>query len=103
MDFSIVVDFDGKLLRSIKKEDEAVSLSDKDREEYEQRLQRYPPDLRESFFIPAVFPPFKDIVALGDKWLFIQTYDEPNEGSSMYDIFDTNREFVGRTELEIIK
>jgi len=95
-----VFDFDGKLLRSIKKESEAVSLSDKDREEYEQRLQKYPPEIRESFFIPDVFPPFKDIVALGDKWLCIQTYDEPNEGSSMYDIFDTNGEFIGQTELE---
>ncbi|UCC40898.1 MAG: hypothetical protein JSV96_05545 [Candidatus Aminicenantes bacterium] len=37
---------------------------------------------------------------MGDKWLFIQTYDEPNEGSSMYDIFDTNGEFIGRIELE---
>jgi hypothetical protein len=69
-------------------------------EEYEKRLQRYPPEIRESFFIPDAFPPFKDIVALGDKWLFIQTYVEPNEGSSMYDIFDTNGEFIGKTDLE---
>ena len=95
-----VFDFDGKLLRSIKKEYEAVSLSDKDRERYEQNLQRYPPEIRESFFIPDAFPPFRDIVALGDKWLLIQTYDKPNEGSSIYDIFDTNGEFIGRTELE---
>ena len=95
-----VFDFDGTLLRSIKKEHEAVSLSDKDREEYEQRLQKYPPEIRESFFIPDAFPPFRDIVALADKWLFIQTYDEQNEGSYMYDIFDTNGEFIGRTELE---
>jgi len=95
-----VFDFDGKLLRSIKKEYEAVSLSDKDRERYEQNLQRYPPELRESFFIPDVFPPFRAIVALGDKWLLIQTYDEPNEGRSMYDIFDANGEFIGQTELE---
>jgi hypothetical protein len=96
----LVFDFDGKLLRSIKKEYETVSLSDKDREEYEQNLQRYPPDIRESFFIPDAFPPFRNIVALGDKWLLIQTYEEPNEGSSLYDIFDANGEFIGRTELE---
>lgn len=95
-----VFDFSGKLLRSIRREYEAVSLSDKDREEYEQRLQKFPPEIKESFFIPDVFPPFKDIVAMGDKWLFIQTYDEPSEGSSVYDIFDTKGEFTGRTELE---
>jgi len=93
-------DFDGNLIRRIRKEDASVSLSAKDREEYEQRLQRYPPEIRESFFIPDVFPPFKDIVALGDKWLFVQTYEETSEGSSYYDIFNANGEFIGQTEFE---
>jgi hypothetical protein len=78
-----VSDFDGTLLRSFKKEYEAVLLSDKDRELYEQQLQRYPPEIRESFFIPDAFPPFKNIVALGDKWLFVQTHEKPGEGSSI--------------------
>jgi hypothetical protein len=95
-----VFDFDGQLLRSIKKEYEAVSLSDEDRERYEKNLQRYPPELRESFFIPDTFPPFRDIVALGDETLLIQTYERPNEESSVYDIFDTNGDFMGITELE---
>lgn len=95
-----VFDFDGILLRSIKKEYKAVSLSDEDRERFEKSLQRYPPDLRQSFFIPDVFPPFRNIAALDDKWLFVQTYEKPNEGSSMYDIFDTNGKFIGQSELE---
>jgi hypothetical protein len=95
-----VFDFDGTLLRSIEKENEAVLLSDKDRERYEKNLQRYPPEIRESFFIPDAFPPIKDIVALGDKWLFVQTYEKPDEESSMYDIFDTSGKFTGRTEFD---
>jgi hypothetical protein len=95
-----VFDFDGKLLRSIQKEYEAVPLSDEDRERYEQNLQRYPPNIKESFFIPDAFPPFRDIVALGDKWLLVQTYEEPIEGSSLYDIFDANGKFMGQTEME---
>jgi hypothetical protein len=95
-----VFDFDGQLLKSIKKDYEAVSLSDEDRGRYEKILQRYPPDIKESFFIPDAFPPIRNIVALGDKRLFIQTYERHNEGSSVYDIFDTNGEFIVRTELE---
>jgi hypothetical protein len=95
-----VFDFDGTLLRSIKKEYEAVPLSDEDREEYEKNLQRYPPEIKESFFIPETFPPFRDIVAWGDKWLLVQTYEESREGSSVYDIFDSKGDFIGRTELE---
>lgn len=95
-----VFDFEGTLLRSIEKEYEPVLLSDGDREKYETNLERYPPDIRESFFIPDAFPPFRDIAALGDKWLFVQTYEEPSETSSLYDIFDANGKFLNRTELE---
>jgi len=95
-----VFDFAGTSLRSIEKEYEPVVLTDEDRERYEKNLERYPPDLRESFFIPEAFPPFRDIAALGDRWLFVQTYEEPNDGSSLYDIFDANGIFIGRTEFE---
>jgi len=95
-----VFDFDGELLRTIRKGHEAVPLSDKDREEYEQRLKKYPPEIRGGFFIPDAFPPFRAIVSLDDKWLFIQTYEEDNEARSVYDIFNANGEFIGRTELE---
>jgi hypothetical protein len=93
-------DFDGNLLRSIKKEYEAVPLSDKDREEYEKNLERYPPEIRESFFIPDAFPPFRAIVALGDKRVLVQTYEESEKGSFLYDVFDTDGRFLGQTVLE---
>ena len=93
-------DFDGELLESINKEYEAISLSDKDKEEYEQRLQNYPPEIRGSFYIPDAFPPFREMAALDDKWLFVQTYKETNEGRFVYDVFIEEGEFVGRIELE---
>ena len=37
---------------------------------------------------------------MGDKWLFVQTYEEPSEKSSLYDIFDASGKFINRTELE---
>ncbi|MBN1272297.1 MAG: 6-bladed beta-propeller [Candidatus Aminicenantes bacterium] len=95
-----VFDFDGRLLRNIKKEYEAVLLSDKKRKEYLESLQKYPSKIKERFFIPDVFPPFKDIVSWDDEWLFIQTYDEPLEGSFRYDIFDTSGKLIGKTVLE---
>jgi hypothetical protein len=95
-----VFDYDGNLLRTINKKHKPISLSDKDKEEHEENLKRYPPEIRQSFFIPDTYPPFKAIAALGDQWLFIQTYEEPNEGNFIYDIFDANGEFTGRTEIE---
>jgi hypothetical protein len=32
--------------------------------------------------------------------LFVQTYEELNEGSSLYDVFNPEGEFIGRTEFE---
>ena len=95
-----VFDFEGQLLKNIEKASEAVLLSEQDRKRYEKNLERYPPDLRESFFIPDVFPPIRNIAALGDKWLFVQTYEETDEGSSVYDVFDADGKFAGRTDLE---
>jgi hypothetical protein len=95
-----VFDLDGELLRRIRKDHEAVRLSEDDREEYERRLRNYPPEIRENFFIPDTFPPFRDIVALGDDWLFIRTYDAPNEGGSVHDIFDSGGDYIGSTELD---
>jgi len=90
----------GDLIRSITRDHEPVLLSDEQREEYNQRMQRYPPEIKENFFIPEAFPPVKDIVALGDKWLFVQTYAAATAGYSVYDIFNKNGEFLSSTELE---
>ncbi|MFC2157663.1 6-bladed beta-propeller [Acidobacteriota bacterium] len=95
-----VFDFNGELVNTIRKEHVAVSLSEETRARYEESLERYPPELRERFFIPEVFPPFRNIAALDDKWLLVQTYEELNDGISLYDIFDSKGEFIGRTELE---
>lgn len=95
-----VFDFDGNLLRRIRKRHQAVPLSEENRMDYEQRLEGYPAEIRENFFIPDAFPPFRDIVARGDEWLFVRTYEEPREGSSIYDIFDDEGAFVDRAELE---
>jgi len=95
-----VFDFNGILLRQIKKDYKAVYLSDEDKEEYEQRLQKYPPEIKDSFFIPDSFPPVRAITAVDDKWLFIQTYEKSTAGNFIYDVFDAKGEYVGRTELE---
>ena len=93
-------DFDGNLLRKIRKENKAVLLSDKDREEYEQLLQNYPPNLRDKFFIPDSYPPYQRIIPFDEKCLFVQTHEEPSEGHFIYNIFNTEGVFTARVELE---
>jgi len=98
-----IFDFKGNQIRKIRKDYKAVLLSDEVKEAYKKRMQRYPPDIREHFFIPKAYPPFQNIIALGDNWLFVQTYEEPNEGNYIYDIFNSEGIFISRAELEGFK
>ena len=91
--------FEGDLVTTIKKEHKAMPLSAEDKKEYQQRLKRYPDQIRDSFFIPDTFPPFRDFAAVDDQWLLVQTYEESETGGSLYDIFDSSGAYKGRTEL----
>ena len=95
-----VFDFNGKQIRKIRKEYKAILLSEEAKEAYKKRIQRYPPALKENFFIPESYPPFQNIAALGDNWLFVQTYEESKEGNSIYDIYNSEGIFISRAELE---
>jgi hypothetical protein len=95
-----VFDFNGELIRRIRKEFKAVLLSEEDKEEYKTLIQKYPPDIKESFFIPDEYPPFRRIVPHEEEWLFVQTYEMRSEGCYVYDMFNSGGIFIGRTELE---
>ena len=56
--------------------------------------------VRKKFFIPDVYPPFKRIIPYEERWLFVQTYEKQNEGSYVYDMFNTEGVFIARTELD---
>jgi len=95
-----VFDFNGMLVRKIRKKFKAVLLSEEDKEEYKTLMQKYPPDIKESFFIPDEYPPFRRIVPHEEEWLFVQTYDKQSDGGYACDIFDSEGVFIGRIELE---
>ena len=95
-----VFDFNGELVRRIRKQYEAVLLTEEDKEGYRKRLQKYPPEIKDKFFIPDVYPPFRNIVALEDNRLFVQTYEESKEGTYIYDIYNPEGIYINRVEFE---
>jgi len=95
-----VFDFNGNLVRRIKKEFEAVLLTENDKERYKQRILKYPPDIKDKFFVLEAYPPFRNIVAFSDNRLFVQTYEVLNEGAAIFDIFNSEGVFINRAELE---
>ena len=95
-----VFDFSGKPVRKIRKEYEAVLLTEDGKEGYRQQIQNYPPEIKNRFFIPEIYPPFRNIVVLNDNRLFVQTYDEPKEGASIFDIYSPEGIYINSVEFE---
>lgn len=93
-----VFDLDGEILRNISKDHAPVFLSQEQKENYAKRVEKYPPEIKGNFFIPDSFPPFQDLVALEDKYLFVKTYAAAAEGFAAYDIFNATGDFLGQTE-----
>jgi hypothetical protein len=95
-----VFDFSGNLVRKIRKDHSAVLLTEEDKEMYRQRIQNYPPEIKDNFFVPDAYPPFRNIVALPDNRLFVQTYEKSKEGTNIYDVYSPKGIYINRIEFE---
>lgn len=92
-------DLDGNLLRKVKKEYNAVRVSDEYKNSYFSRFaEGYP--WRKRFYFKENWPPFQDMFTDDEGRIFVMTYEEDtNSGESQFDIFNTDRVFIGRVGL----
>ncbi len=98
-DYEILVyDFDGRLVRNIRKEYRPVHVSDEYKNEYLKRIKNI--EEKKKVFFPEGFPPFQYIFADEKDYLFVMTYEEgKNPNGFIYDIFDPSGRFIARTAL----
>jgi len=98
-----VCDSSGKLMRKIKKEYTQIPVS----EGYRKRiLNQFPEGMREQMskivYFPEFHPPIQNLVSGDDGFLFVSTFEEgENPGEFMFDIYNDNGVFIGRTSLNI--
>ena len=94
-----VYDFNGKLIRKIKKEYKQIPVS----EDYKKKLlKQFPDNLRNRIYFPEFHPPFQSLVAGDDGTLLVPTFEEGNiPGEFMFDIFNEDGVFIGRKSLNI--
>jgi len=97
-----VYDFDGDLLRKIRKEYRPISVTDEIKEAI------LGPDYRESgtsqdkYFLDPL-PPLNQFFADDEGRIFVMTYERgENSGEYIWDIFDPDGVFVGRKALNIL-
>ena len=98
-----VYDFDGKLLRKIKKEYKHVPVSQdyKDRFMKQFEAEIFDP-IRKKIYFPDSMPPLLSFFSDEEGRLFVMTYEEgENPGEYIYDIFNPGGVCVGRKSLKV--
>jgi len=94
-----VYDLDGNLMQKIRKEYEPVEVLEDYKKSYFERFpEGYP--LLDKLYFAKNWPAFRNIFADDEGRLFVLTHEEGiNPGEYMYDIFNSEGVFVGRTSL----
>ena len=94
-----VYDFNGKLIRKIRKEFRKIPVS----ENYKEKILKvFPENMRNRFYFPEFHPPFQSLAAGDDGTLLVSTFEEGNNaGELWFDIFNEEGVFIGRKSLNI--
>ncbi len=98
-----VYDFNGKLIRRIRKEYKQIPVS----ENYKKKiLKQFPEGMREQMskivYFPKFHPPSQNLVAGDDGLLLVATFEEgENPEEIMFDIFNEEGVFIARKSLNI--
>jgi hypothetical protein len=94
-----VYDFEGKLIRKIRKDYRKIPFSESDKEKI---LKPLPEAMRKIAYFPEFHPPFQSLVAGEDGTLLVQTFEPgQSQGEFMFDIFNEEGVFVGRKSLNV--
>jgi len=98
-----VCDSQGRLGRKIRKEHKRIPVS----KEYQEKiLKQFPEGMREQVRkmgeFPDYLPPIQNLVAADGGTLFVATFElGENPGEFLYDIFNPDGVFIGRTSLDV--
>jgi hypothetical protein len=100
----LVFDYEGNLVRKIRKESSPVEISDgykrKILEPYEKHPNVIVQDIAKRIYFPKYMPPYQSFFCDDEGRLFVMTFEESmNKGEYIYDIFDPEGHFIGRVGL----
>jgi hypothetical protein len=97
----LVYDFEGHLLRKIRKEHSPVEVSD----EYKRKIlgpyEKHPnvivQNIAKKIYFPKYMPPYQSFFCDDVGRLFVMTFEEEmNKGEYIYDVFDPEGRFISR-------
>ena len=93
-----VYDFNGNLIKKIKKEYSPVPINEEDKERILKLFERMPEEIKKTIYFPDNFPPFQRLFFTDDEGrLFVMTYEKGKKPREfIYDIFNSDGAFIGR-------
>ena len=95
-----VLNFDGNLVRKIRKKYKSVEISEEYKDSFYSRFPEGSP-LRKKYVFRKHWGPFRYFITDDEGRLFVMTYEKGlNSGESMYDIFTPEGVFIARTSLK---
>jgi hypothetical protein len=94
-----IYDFEGKLLRKIKKEYKHIPVPEEYKIEF---LKSLYDDIKNQYYFPDSMDPFHSFFTDDEGRLFIMTYEKgENPGEYLYDIFNPEGVFICRKSLKV--
>jgi len=97
-----VYDFDGNLLRKIRKNYQADSGSGKLEQEIREKLKYSPQVLKDKIYFPERWPPFQFIFTDDEARLYIMTFKEgKNPNENIFDIFNPEGIFIATASMHV--
>jgi len=100
-----VYNFQGELQKKIRKESERLKISKKYKEETLKRWENVPAweeySIKDKYYFPDYFPPFKMFWVDNDERIFVETYEEGERpGEALLHIFNPEGIFIGTKSLK---
>ncbi len=97
-----VYDFEGQLIRKIRKEYTPVPFSEESREQIMKRYEIWPSTIRKKIVMPKNNPPFKHLFADDLGRLYVVTFEPGNnQGEYITDVFDTEGVLCSQLSLKL--
>jgi hypothetical protein len=92
-----VLNTDGKLVKRILKDYDSVKVTEKDKEEFFERVGEVPAQVKDRIEFPKVYPAYQYFTLDEERRLFVRTFEKgKEEGEFFLDVFDVEGRYIAK-------
>lgn len=96
-----VLNTDGKLVKRILKDYDSVKVTEKDKEEFFERVPEITGPIKDRIEFPKVYPAYQNFTLDEERRLFVRTFEKgKEEGEFFLDVFDIEGRYIAKILLK---